>query len=218
MKLIAGIDDAGRGPVIGPMVLAGVSIEQNKLKLLEKRGVKDSKLIPPTIREDLSKEIKKIVESYKIIIIPPKDIDKELNSPDSNLNKLEGTKIAEIINDLEADESVVDCPSTNAKAFSSFLKEKIKVKTKLICEHKADLNHVIVGAASILAKVTRDKEIEKIKKKINIQFGTGYPSDPRTKEFLRRYYNQYPEIFRKTWKTYKKVVENKNQKSLVDFK
>ena len=216
MKFIAGIDDAGRGPVIGPMVLAGVSIEQDKLELLERMGVKDSKLIPPAIREDLFIEIKKIAK-HKIIIIQPKEIDAALNSPDSNLNKLEGIKMVEIINALEGEESIVDCPSTNTKAFSEFLKERLKVKTKLICEHKADLNYVVVGAASILAKVTRDAEIEKIRKKYG-EIGPGYPSNPITINFLKQNWNKYPEIFRQTWATYKKVAQSKAQSSLKDFK
>ena len=155
--------------------------------------------------------------SRYIIIIPPKEIDNALNSPDSNLNKLEGIKMVEIINALEGDESIVDCPSTNIKAFSEFLKERIKVKTKLICEHKADLNYVVVGAASILAKVTRDAEIEKLRKKININFGSGYPSDPMTQAFLKQNWNKCPEIFRTTWKTYQKVAQTKSQKSLGEF-
>jgi ribonuclease HII len=215
MKLITGVDDAGRGPVIGPMVLAGVAIEEDKLERLERMGIKDSKLVPPALREDLFVEIKKIAK-HKIIIISPQEIDAALNSPDSNLNKLEGIKMAEIIDALEADESIIDCPSVNTKAFSEFMNSKIKVKTKLICEHKADLNYVVVGAASILAKVTRDAEIEKIRKKYG-EVGPGYPSNPITVAFLKQNWNKCPEIFRQTWKTYQKVAQGKNQKSLKEY-
>ncbi|MCD4759631.1 ribonuclease HII [archaeon] len=215
MKTILGIDEAGKGPVIGPMVLAGVAIEQDKLELLKRMGIKDSKLIPPAIREDLFIEIKKIAK-HKIIIISPQEIDVALNSPDSNLNKLEGIKMAEIINALKADESIIDCPSVNTKAFSEFMDTKIKVKTKLICEHKADLNYVVVGAASILAKVTRDAEIEKIRKKYG-EVGPGYPSNPITIAFLKQNWEKHPHLFRKTWKTYQKVAQSKNQSSLKEY-
>ena len=215
MKLIGGVEEAGRGPVIGPMVIAGVVIDEKDEQKLRDMGVKDSKLIPPAIREDLFAGIKKVAKEYKIIIVQPKEIDAALNSPNSNLNKLEGEKMAEIINSLKADEFIVDCPSVNIKSFSEFLKERLKTKQKIICEHKAEI-FPPVGAASILAKVTRDAEIEKIRKKYG-EVGPGYPSNPITINFLKQNWNKHPEIFRKTWKTYQKVAQTKNQKSLGEF-
>ena len=88
---------------------------------------------------------------------------------------------------------------------------------KLVLEHKADLNYPVVSAASILAKVTRDAEIEKIKKEIGVDFGSGYMSDPRTSEFLKKNYKKYPEIFRKSWAPYQKIIGAKSQKNLSDF-
>lgn len=79
------------------------------------------------------------------------------------------------------------------------------------------MNYPVVAAASILAKVTRDKEIDKIKKKIKVDFGSGYPSDPKTTEFLINNCNKFPEIFRKSWDSYKKVVEMKKQRKLGEF-
>ena len=87
----------------------------------------------------------------------------------------------------------------------------------LVLEHKADLNYPVVSAASILAKVTRDAEIEKLKKQIGIDFGSGYMSDPKTVEFLKENYEKYPEIFRKSWFPYQELVNNKFQKSLTEF-
>ena len=87
MKLIGGVEEAGRGPVIGPMVIAGVVIDEKDEQKLRDMGVKDSKLIPPAIREDLFAGIKKVAKEYKIIIVQPKEIDAALNSPNSNLNK-----------------------------------------------------------------------------------------------------------------------------------
>ena len=90
-------------------------------------------------------------------------------------------------------------------------------KIELLVEHKADLNHISVSAASVLAKVTRDSEIEKIKKAIKEDFGSGYPSDPKTKAFLEKNFEKYPEIFRKTWSSHKEMINRKFQKSLSDF-
>jgi len=89
-------------------------------------------------------------------------------------------------------------------------------KVDAVIEHKADLNYVESAAASILAKVTRESEIEKIKKKTG-DFGSGYLTDPKTIEFFKEKAAKYPGIFRKTWAPYKKMLHMKNQKSMNDF-
>lgn len=218
-KVIFGADDAGKGPVIGPMVIAGVAIDEKDIPKLEEIGVKDSKLLSPQQREILFPKIIKIVRRYKIIKISPEEIDKAVFSDTTNLNWLEGEKMAELINALKPDHAIIDCPSPNKPAFANFLESKITVKTSLQCEHKAE-RFLPVGAASILAKVTRDHEIELIKKKVGMSMGSGYPADPLTKKFLKENWNKYPEIFRHSWSSYKAYSEgnkSKNQKSLEDF-
>ena len=104
----------------------------------------------------------------------------------------------------------MDCPSNNIPAYTAYVQKHVKDKTiELISEHKADLNHTIVGAASIIAKVVRDREIAKSREDIGIDFGSGYPSDPKTKEFLAKNWDKYPLLFRKSWASYKKVVQKK---------
>ena len=218
MTTICGIDEAGRGPVIGPLVISGILIEEKDLPKLRNIKVKDSKLLTPKQREFLFKEIKKIIIKEKTIIIPPQEIDDVLNSEELNLNKLEAIKTAIIINYLKPDKVTIDCPSTNINAYVDYLKTFLKYEPKIKAEHKADYKYCEVSASSILAKVTRDKEIEKLKKKYNVEFGSGYPSDPLTQEFLKKNYNKYPEIFRKTWMTYRNISETKKQKSLSDYK
>ena len=218
MPTICGIDEAGRGPVIGPLVISGILIEEKDLPKLRNIKVKDSKLLTPKQREFLFKEIKKIIIKEKTIIIPPQEIDDVLNSEELNLNKLEAIKTAIIINYLKPDKVTIDCPSTNINAYVDYLKTFLKYEPKIKAEHKADYKYCEVSASSILAKVTRDKEIEKLKKKYSIEFGSGYPSDPLTQEFLKKNYNKYPEIFRKTWMTYRNISETKKQKSLSDYK
>ncbi len=221
-KIICGCDDAGKGPMLGPMILAGVSIEEDKIEKLKEIGVKDSKLLSPKQREEIYKKIIKIVKEYKIIKISPKEIDEAVLSKTTNLNWLEADKMAEIINSLKADKSIIDCPSPNIIKFSAYVKNKLNVKTELVAEHKAE-RFFPVGAASILAKVTRDEEIEKIQKYIPYNIGSGYPSDPITKKFLKEHGHEYPDIFRKSWATYSRFQSNnsdkkeKKQKSLSDF-
>jgi ribonuclease HII len=225
MTLLAGVDDAGRGPVIGPMVIAAVIIDETDEPLLKQLGAKDSKLLTPKQRENLFEKIKSSVKSYHIEIIPPSEIDKAVDSENSSLNELETINFAKCINALNPEKVIVDCPSINIPAFSSHLKSFLKSEPELHCEHKADLNHPVVSAASILAKVTRDREIEKIQANIKENIGSGYPADPFTKEFIKNNWNKYPEIFRHSWETYRKISgeqlkfkgKSKSQKSLTEF-
>ena len=119
-----------------------------------------------------------------------------------------------IINKLKPDKAILDAPSNNIEAYADYVKNK--VKCEILAEHKADANYPVVGAASILAKVTRDREIEKIKEKVGKDIGSGYPSDPITQEFLKKNWNKY-DFFRKSWETYKKIAKEKNQSKLGDF-
>ncbi|UZE94212.1 MAG: ribonuclease HII [Candidatus Pacearchaeota archaeon] len=220
-----GIDEAGRGPVLGPMVLAGVLADEREIAEFKELNVRDSKMIMPKRREFLSKEIKKIAISYYIIKVNPREIDEKI-SQKINLNKIEALKVAEIINILikkvpEA-EVIVDCPSPNTRAWSNYLAEYIHdtKKIKLRCEHKADVNYPVVSAASILAKVTRDSEVEKIKRQHNIECGSGYPSDPICQKFLTT--SKAKELakiglIRKSWATWKNEVKRRGQRKLLDF-
>jgi len=217
MVIVLGIDEAGRGPVIGPLVIAGVSIDEKDLNKLKELEVKDSKLLSPTQREDMFDKIIATAKNHKIIIIPPKEIDSALKSESLNLNWLEAIKSADIINFLKPEKAIVDCPSNNIPAYKNFLKKHLEDKTELIVEHKADFKYAVVSAASIIAKVTRDKEIKEIQKKIKEPIGSGYPSDPVTINFLKKNHNNYPGIFRKEWASWKNINKKKKQKSLKDF-
>ena len=177
-------------------------------------GVKDSKLLTPARRRSLFEEVKNLCD-HKIIKTSPLMIDKELARPDSNLNWLEAKIAARMINSVQLDKVIIDCPSNNIEAFTGYVEKRVRSDdVQVICEHKADVNHLIVGAASILAKVVRDAEIEKIKKKYDIEFGSGYPSDPKTIAFLEKNYKKY-DFFRKSWETWKNVNNNKSQTRLV---
>ena len=217
MVLICGIDDAGRGPVIGPMVLSGVLVDENDTESLKSIGVRDSKKLTPKKRTYLYNKIIKIAKKYSILTVFPDEIDGKLNHG-INLNDIEAIKSAQIINELRPERAIIDCPSPNLKAWKNYVLELLNdKKIDLIVEHKADSNHIPCAAASILSKVTRDAEIEKIKKKIGVDFGSGYSSDERTQKFLKENIDKYPEIFRKSWSTYLDHKGKKVQKKLGDF-
>ena len=208
--LTLGIDDAGRGPLIGPMILAGVLWTGEVERKLKKENIKDSKLLSHVERVRLAQIIRVNVSAYKTVLVFPSEIDSTLN-----LNTLEASKMAEIINAMNTGKMkqekitvVIDCPSVNISAWQKTLESFVKEKDnlKIICEHKADANYLSVSAASILAKVQREEEVEKIKKEFG-EIGSGYPSDPTTKKFLSEKGKELKDsgIFRKSWSTWRKA-------------
>lgn len=219
MTLVEGLTfvNSPRGPVIGPMVLSGVLVDEEGIESLKSIGVKDSKKLTPRKRAYLFNKIIKIVKKYSILTVFPDEIDGKLNHG-INLNDIEAIKSAQIINELKPNRAIIDCPSPNIKAWKSQVYELLEdKKIELIAEHKADTNFIPCGAASILSKVTRDHEIEKIKRKIGVNFGSGYSSDDRTQKFLKENIEKYPEIFRKSWGTYVNFKGSKTQKKLEEF-
>ncbi|MBS3073148.1 ribonuclease HII [Candidatus Pacearchaeota archaeon] len=219
--LILGIDDAGRGPVIGPMVLAGVLINKDLEREFADLGVRDSKMLLPKKRESLAKTIKQKSLSWFHVIISVDEID-NVNKDGMNLNDREAVAAAMIVNKLNKKKEnikvVIDCPSVNIKAWKEYLEKFLvgRANLEVVCEHKADQNNVAVGAASILAKTIRDSEIEKIKKSLGVDFGSGYASDPVTRKFIYTSYDNYKDkgIFRESWGTIKKHKDRGKQKKL----
>jgi ribonuclease HII len=216
-----GIDDAGRGPVIGPMVLAGCLIDEKTGKELKKLGVKDSKQLTQRRREFFEKIIKEKAETFEIKIIYPDEIDGE-NGKGTKLNELEAIGCAKIINKINKGyrkiKVIVDCPSVSITKWQDFLKTKISNLSNLeiSCEHKADKNHISVSAASVLAKCVREKEMDKLKEKYGSVIGSGYTSDPLTQKFLEKHAQKHKDkgIFRKTWSTWERASTNLRQKKL----
>jgi len=217
-KLILGIDEAGRGPVVGPLVIAGALFEEKNIQKLKDIGVKDSKLLPAKKRESLFGTIKNFSVNYKIIKVSTQEIDQRF-SVNTNLNQLEAIKFAEIINELKPDIAIIDTPSRNTAAFKRYLWKFLKHKCELQCENFADLNHVEVGAASILAKVVRDNEIKKIEKEVGEEIGVGYPSDPMTINFVKKALKnkKWLEHIRKTWFTFQRIKGEKEQKTIMEW-
>ncbi|MDD5012526.1 MAG: ribonuclease HII [Candidatus Nanoarchaeia archaeon] len=220
--LILGIDDAGRGPVIGPMVLAGCLIDDTVESELKNLGVKDSKQLTQKRREFLSEKIKGLAETFEIVLAHPEEIDRK-NHDGINLNALEAIKMAEVINRINKGFSrikvIIDCPSVSIEKWKDYLKTKINNLSNLeiVCEHKADVNHISVSAASILAKCVREIEMGKLKEQYGSEIGSGYCSDPLTTKFLQKHAQTYGDkgIFRKTWSTWKDVCSMAEQQKLI---
>jgi len=215
---ICGVDDAGRGPVIGPLVIAGVIIEEEKLDRLKSLGVKDSKQLPPSARTRLSKEIPSIVDDFHILEIRSEDLDRIVNRAPKfqRLNLLEAKVMAQVIEKLKPDMAYVDSSDTRTERFKNNILDCLSFNPQIVSEHKADINYPVVSAASILAKVHRDTRIEEIKKEYG-EIGSGYAHDVVTIKFLRDYYSDhgdFPPIVRRSWKTLGNIVADLTQSTL----
>lgn len=205
--MIAGVDEAGRGPVIGPMVFAGVAVENDEL--LKKLGVKDSKRHSPARREKLAEEIKKIAE-YEILIVTAEEIDEKRKI--MTINDVEVDGFAEIIKRLKPNVVYVDSADVDEERFKNDILRKLDFEVEIVSKHKADDIYPVVSAASIIAKTTRDYEIEKIKEEIGADFGSGYPSDVRTRTFIEGWVKEkgtLPPYTRKSWKTVRRMRNEK---------
>jgi len=196
---VCGVDEAGRGSLLGPLVIAGVSLKKEKIRKLKSMGVRDSKKLTPLQREKLYKKIIKFVDNYYIAKINPYTIDKSVNKHE--LNNLEAKYMAKVISKLNPNISYVDSCDVNPSRFGKKI-SKLAKKDRIKSYHNADNRFVIVSAASIIAKVNRDRAIKKIQKKHNI--GSGYPSDSKTIVFVKNYLstkNDIPNFVRSSWKT-----------------
>jgi ribonuclease HII len=207
--LVAGVDEAGRGPVIGPLVISGVMFEEADLPKLVELGVKDSKLLTHQKRETLASQIKEMALIHNTVWLSPAEIDRVVESKRKlhKLNRLEAQAMAKVIAILKPDTVYVDASDVFADRFAEHIQENLTFSPEIVSEHKADLKYPVVGAASIIAKVERDKAISQLQQKYG-NLGCGYPSDQKTTKFLEdwvRKFGSYPDFVRKSWKTAKRI-------------
>lgn len=208
--IILGIDEAGRGPVLGPLVVCGAAVPEDKLDIMGRMGIKDSKRLTPKRRNILSRKIQKIAECH-LVKISAQDID-NLRAKDVNLNEIEKIAMIKIINMANPDSVIIDSVDVDPDRLKREVQEVINEGISVKSEHGADDKYLPVAAASIVAKVERDMEIEKLARKYRkiAEIGSGYPSDPRTKAFLQNFeYDEMPDCVRKSWAT---VAKLKNKK------
>jgi ribonuclease HII len=211
--MICGVDEAGKGPVIGPLVVAAVAVKN--AKDIQDLGVKDSKQLTAVKRKELANIIKDRFD-YSVEIIEAEKVDEYRKQ--NKLNDLNREGFEKLISKLNPDVAYVDAADVNEHRFGKQIKEKLTNEndTDIISMHKADEKIDVVAAASIIAKETREEEIKRLKKKIG-DFGSGYPSDERTIKFLKSFYadnGKWPTGTRKSWKTIERI---RPVKTLDDF-
>lgn len=216
---ILGLDEAGRGPVLGPMVVAGIVIPEKKEKIIERMGVKDSKRLTANRRAVLYRKLTKMFD-YETVVITAQDID-NLRAKGVNLNEIEKLAMKKIITSLRADKIIIDALDVKEGRLQDEILEYVGNSCEVIAEHKADDNYLAVGAASIIAKAKRDLLVEEINKeymrstKDRDGIGSGYPSDPKTKNFLKKFkYDEMPDFVRRSWGTVQKIKEAEEAEKL----
>jgi ribonuclease HII len=218
--MICGVDEAGRGPCFGPLVVAGI-LAENDTEMV-RIGVNDSKQLTPKKREQLAPQIIRLATNYELIVLPAVDID--VLRKTMTINQLEVFMFSKIIEKLKPDVCYVDAADVNEERFGKDIVSNLSYKPKMISEHKADEQYPIVGAASILAKVTRDEHVRKIAQelepRLNLPLGSGYPADPVTKQFLSTWVSRFgtlPPHVRESWETCQQLIKNHKTKRLDDF-
>lgn len=226
--LICGVDEAGRGSVLGPLVVAGVAVSDDGS--LRRLGVRDSKLLAPKRRVDLEPKIKDITD-WELVFLEAEDLD-ALRSQ-MTLNRIEARLFASVLQALVITRLVqdtggktprrfhttayLDAADSNAANYAREVRGRLAVASakdplppiEIICEHKADTRYPVVAAASILAKVARDRAISELAERVDDDIGSGYPSDPVTQDFIKRYWrdnHQLPPGTRRTWKTVERLL------------
>lgn len=220
MTLIMGIDEAGRGALIGPLVVAGVVVKKEVEEQFKKIGVKDSKMLKPAKRESLAAQIEEMAENILVMRVQPCRIDK-LRSEGVKLDRIEAIKMAEIIEMANADKVYVDALSINPKRFQGQILENLRTaEPEFVVENYADETYPVVSAASIIAKVERDAVIKEIKKKVKYDFGVGYSHDARTIKFVEELIKKgkpLPPFIRQSWVTTQVLLEKNMQSNIKDF-
>ena len=209
---ICGIDEAGKGPVLGPMVAAGVLVLDDED--LSSLGIRDSKQLSAKKREVIFDEI---CASYKtaVVVKAPAEID----ARECTRNQFTVVLHAEVLRTLCPDRMYLDACDVNAERFGVNVLSVSGIDAEVVSEHKADARYAVVGAASIVAKVTRDRIIDELRLEFG-EIGSGYPSDAKTVEFLKEYIREHgvpPACARKSWQTVTDILSKSAQKNLFDF-
>jgi len=212
--VICGVDEAGKGSVLGPMVIAAVGVSSENV--FSEVEVADSKLLSPRVRERLYITIRKRFR-VATVRIDAHEID-EIRTG-MTMNACVARAHAQAIDKLSPAIAYVDACDVNAFRYADMVKSHLEKRCEIVSEHNADRTFKVVSAASIVAKVTRDRAITALSKKYG-EIGSGYPSDPVTIAFLSAYIDEYkcpPPIARKSWKTIISLVGKKQQSQLSQF-
>ena len=214
--MFCGVDEAGRGSVMGPLVVGVVYVESDKE--LKNIGVKDSKKLTPKTRERMYDEIISVADHWCTVIVSSEEIDEQRKS--ISLNEIELNMFAEGVSKWDTVQILADCPDINESSFTDRLYAKVGKDVEIIAKHKADDTYPLVSAASIVAKVTRDRMMEDIRKEFGEDIGSGYPSDSKTMNFIYDWIKKNgkaPPHVRTSWEPVRDSLAKRKNTRLDDW-
>lgn len=216
INVICGVDEAGKGAVLGPMVIAGVLV--HGIEECEGLGFMDSKTLSKQRREELYD----LITAYfmtAVRVIDAQYIDQLRIELKTGMNTIVATAHAAVIDELDAQTAFVDACDVNARRYGETITALLRTPCTIISEHKADRQFPVVSAASIVAKVTRDRIIDTLSEEYGA-IGSGYPSDRVTIDFIEAWISDNgspPPFARRSWRTVSDITARLSQSTLFDF-
>ena len=215
-RMYCGVDEAGRGSAMGPLVVGVVFVEDDGP--LKEIGVKDSKKLTPKARERMYDQITSSVAQWCTVVISSEEIDEQRKR--ISLNEIELNMFAEGVSKGKADTVYADCPDVNEVSFGSRLSTILGEGAEIIAKHKADDTYPVVSAASIVAKVTRDRMMKDLQKEFGTEIGSGYPSDKVTMDFIQDWIarnGKAPPHVRTSWEPVREMLSRRKNTKLDDW-
>lgn len=217
VERILGLDEAGRGSVVGPLIVGGFLVDRERIDRLVATGAKDSKDLDPEERERIFLELPSVGEC-DVVVLCPREIDQYVAI--GKLNELEARAFGLLVSRFAPDEVHADACDADPRHFARSIARFAGCGVRIISRHHADRDDPIVGAASIIAKVRRDRAIARLRRQLGEEIGSGYPSDPRTIEFLRVRLASEPRVpgwVRASWATMQRVMPPRPARTLDAF-
>lgn len=214
--MFCGVDEAGRGSVMGPLVVGTVFVEDDSV--LRDIGVKDSKKLTPKRREAMYEAITEAVPYWDVVIATAADVDSRRE--EMSLNEVELRMFAEAVSSQPRDAVYADCPDVNEVSFTERLSKLLSPDVTVVAKHKADDTYPVVSAASIVAKVTRDRMLDDIRREYDVNIGSGYPSDHYTMDFIAQWIKdngKAPEHVRCSWEPVRKMLSARANTKISDW-
>ncbi|MBO3798560.1 MAG: ribonuclease HII [Thermoproteota archaeon] len=219
MVLIAGVDEAGRGCVIGPLVIAAVGVEEKSVQRLVEAGVKDSKRLSPRSRVQIASSIRRIARVVETRRVSASRID-GLRARGVSMNEIEAMLVGSILSKHRRGVFYVDSVDRNYERFRMMiLRHAPGFKGVLIVRNYLDESNPMVGAASIIAKVERDRAVKSLLRKAGLPECSGYSSDPRTVRIVEQLLQSGSKtsMLRRSWSTVGRIGARLSQNSLKRF-
>jgi ribonuclease HII len=207
-----GVDEAGKGPVVGSMFVAAVRAPRAALP----DSIDDSKRLAAARREALAERLRSDDRvTIGIVEVTPSRIDA------GNMNDLAVTAHAEAIDAIaeRGDRGRCDAADVDSERFGRRVEERVSADVTIEATHGADATDALVGAASVIAKSEREHHVETLEERFG-EIGSGYPSDQVTRTFLRQYFlehGQFPPPTRTSWSTCASIRAEAEQTDIEEF-